>query len=95
MTVSTAISRRLSTTASACAVPHGLETTKDMELYSDEQLIFLLSLFDPLDQMRDHLAQEQEADQMEQVNDAIRCLQKELQESQKIKTPGQGGMSMK
>ena len=68
---------------------------KDMELYSDEQLIFLLSLFDPLDQMRDHLAQEQEADQMEQVNDAIRCLQKELQESQKIKTPGQGGMSMK
>ena len=38
---------------------------------------------------------EQEADQMEQVNDAIRCLQKELQESQKIKTPGQGGMSMK
>ena len=26
---------------------------KDMELYSDEQLIFLLSLFDPLDQMRD------------------------------------------
>lgn len=32
---------------------------------------------------------------MEQVNDAIRCLQKELQESQKIKTPGQGGMSMK
>jgi len=53
---------------------------KDMELYSDEQLIFLLSLFDPLDQMRDHLAQEQEADQMEQVNDAIRCLQKELQE---------------
>ena len=68
---------------------------KDMELYSDEQLIFLLSLFDPLDQMRDHLAQEQEADQIEQVNDAIRCLQKELQESQKIKTPGQGGMSMK
>lgn len=65
------------------------------ELYSDEQLIFLLSLFDPLNQMRDHLAQEQEADQMEQVNDAIRCLQKELQESQKIKTPGQGGMSMK
>jgi hypothetical protein len=30
MTVSTAISRRLSTTASACAVPHGLETTKDI-----------------------------------------------------------------
>ena len=55
----------------------------------------ILSLFDPLDQMRDHLAQEQEANQMEQVNDAIRCLQKELQESQKIKTPGQGGMSMK
>ena len=53
------------------------------ELYSDEQLIFLLSLFDPLDQMRDHLAQEQEADQME------------LQESQEIKTPSQGGMSMK
>ena len=38
-------------------------------------MIFLLSLFDPLDQMRDHLAQEQEADQMEQVNDAIRSLQ--------------------
>lgn len=32
---------------------------------------------------------------MEQVNDAIRCLQKELQESQEIKTPSQGGMSMK
>ncbi|WP_337601355.1 hypothetical protein [Dysosmobacter welbionis] len=58
-------------------------------------MIFLLSLFDPLDQMRDHLAQEQEADQMEQVNDAIRSLQKQLQESQEIKTPGQGGMSMK
>lgn len=68
---------------------------KDMELYSDEQLTFLLSLLDPLDQMRDHLAQEQEADQMEQVTDAIRSLQKELRESQKIKTPDQGGMSMK
>ena len=65
------------------------------ELYSDEQLIFLLSLFDPLAQMRDHLAQEQEGDQMEQVNYAIRSLQKQLQESQEIKTPGQGGMSMK
>ena len=47
-------------------------------------MIFLLSLFDPLDQMRDHLAQEQEADQMEQVNDAIRSLQKQLQESQEV-----------
>lgn len=68
---------------------------KDMELYSDEQFDISTSLFDPLDQMRDHLAQEQEADQIEQVNDAIRSLQKELQESQEIKTPSQGGMSMK
>ena len=68
---------------------------KDMDLYSDEQLTFLLSLFDPLEQMKDHLVQEQEAAQMEQVNFAIRSLQKELQEEQKIDTPGQGEMTMK
>ena len=68
---------------------------KDMDLYSDEQLTFLLSLFDPLEQMKDHLVREQEADQMEQVNFAIRSLQKELQEEQKIDTPGQGEMTMK
>ena len=68
---------------------------QDMELYSDEQLTFLLSLFDPLEQMKDHLVQEQEADQMEQVNSAIRSLQKEFQEEQRIDTPGQGEMTMK
>lgn len=66
-----------------------------MELYSDEQLTFLLSLFDPLEQIKDHLVREQEADQMEQVNSAIRSLQKEFQEEQRIDTPGQGEMTMK
>lgn len=68
---------------------------RDMDLYSDEQLAFLLSLFDPMAQLRNYWSQEQEADQMEQVNSAIRSLQKELQEEQKIDTPGQGEMTMK
>mgnify|MGYP000525726682 CR=1 FL=1 len=68
---------------------------QDMDLYSDEQLAFLLSLFDPVAQLRNYWSQEQEADQMEQVNSAIRSLQKELQEEQRIDTPGQGEMTMK
>lgn len=68
---------------------------RDMDLYSDEQLTFLLSLFDPVDQLRDFWGREQEADSIEQMTYAIRSLQGELQQEQKMETPGQGGMTMK
>lgn len=66
----------------------------NMELYSDEHLTFLLSLFDPLDQLRDLLKQEQEADQTEQVNSAIRSLREQAQAGQQIGIPEQSGMTM-
>ena len=68
---------------------------RDMDLYSDEQLTFLLSLFDPVDQLWEFWSREQEADFTEQMTCAMNALQKEIQEGQKIETPNQGGMTMK
>ena len=68
---------------------------QDMELYSDEQLTFLLSLFDPLEQIKDHLVREQEGEQGEQGSLAVGFLKKEFKEEQRIDTPGQGEMTMK
>ena len=68
---------------------------RDMDLYSDEQLTFLLSLVDPVDQLREFWSREQEADRTEQMTCAMNTLQKELQKGQKIETPNQGGMTMK
>ena len=66
-----------------------------MDLYSDEQLTFLLSLFDPVDQLWEFWSREQEADLTEQMTCAMNTLQKELQKGQKIETLNQGGMTMK
>ena len=66
-----------------------------MDLYSDEQLTFLLSLVDPVDQLREFWSREQEADRTEQMTCAMNTLQKELQKGQKIETPNQGGMTIK
>ena len=68
---------------------------RDMDLYSDEQMTFLLSLFDPVEQLRDFWSREQEADSTEQMTYAIRSLQGELQQEQRMEAPGQGGMTMK
>ena len=68
---------------------------RDMDLSSDEQLTFLLSLVDPVDQLQEFWSREQEADRTEQMTCAMNTLQKELQERQKIETPNQGGMTMK
>ena len=68
---------------------------RDMDLYSDEQMTFLLSLFDPVEQLRDFWSREQEADSTEQMTCAMRSLAYKLEEKQDMKTPGQGGMTMK
>ena len=68
---------------------------RDMDLYSDEQMTFLLSLFDPVEQLRDFWSREQEADSTEQMTCAMRSLAYKLEKKQDMKTPGQGGMTMK
>lgn len=58
-------------------------------------MTFLLSLFDPVGQLRDFWSREQEADSTEQMTCAMRSLAYKLEEKQDMKTPGQGGMTMK
>lgn len=67
---------------------------REPELYSEEQLDLLLSLPDPLAQLRDRQMEEQEMDSTEQISAAIRSLREAQRERQDLEPPDQGGMTM-